>query len=392
MSSVKITGLGALCANGMNKESIFESCANGRSAIGENGLATIPERELAKIFEQTPLNLRGSKCTAISHHALKAALNEAQWSEQETLSAGFIFASTTAQVDQWEKVLPFYRTPDFDIARIKTGVANQSLGTPAIHLAEHFGAKGPMALLASSCSASLQAIAMASEWIRTGKVQRCIVGGTEIHSDLTRVGFSSLRLLSSQNCKPFDKNRNGINLGEGSAFLCLEAADLRATSAHTWGFVAGMGLSTDAHHATSPHPEGLGSQKSMTMALHSANLPAEKIDWVYAHGTGSPANDLAESKAIRAVFQNHTPFVNSTKSAHGHTLGACGALESALGLLAMHKQVILPTPNFEQADAEITLPISARAQESHIRYFLKNSLGFGGINASVIFSKEAGRA
>jgi len=254
-------------------------------------------------------------------------------------------------------------------------------------MAEHFRIRGPMALTTSSCSASLQALATAFLWIRAKKVRRCIVGTTEIHADLTRVGFGSLRLLSKNICSPFDKNRAGINLGEGSAFLCLEDAGLRPQTAG-WGYLSGAGLSTDAYHATSPHPEGKGSQEAMRMALESAKLDPKKIGWVYAHGTGSPANDLAEAKAISQVF-SHKPWVSSTKSSHGHTLAASGALESVLGLLAMKRNEILPTHNYKETDPQISLRITSEKVAQPLDHFLKNSLGFGGINASVIFSKTA---
>jgi 3-oxoacyl-[acyl-carrier-protein] synthase-1 len=228
---------------------------------------------------------------------------------------------------------------------------------------------------------------MATLWIKSGCVRRCIVGATEIQSDLTRVGFGSLRLLAKDTGRPFDKNRLGINLGEAGAFLCLEESSLRTDSA--WGFVRGEGFSTDAFHATSPHPEGRGSQIAMTMALQKAGLSASDIDWIYTHGTGSPANDLAEANAITQVF-THNPFVTSTKASHGHTLGASGALESVLGLMALKENKILPTFSFQEPDPKIPLKIQRQTTAQPFQHFLKNSLGFGGINASVIFSKQRG--
>jgi 3-oxoacyl-(acyl-carrier-protein) synthase len=386
MNAIKVVGLGAACANGVSKEEIFASIRQGSSAVLDSGLAVLNEKQWQILSQETPAEFKDSRCSILNVHSLKAALKEADWSQEQLQETGFIFASTTSQIDQWEKHLPFYKTNGYDLEKIKTSVANQSLGTPALRLAEYFGINGPISLITSSCTASLQAIAMATLWIRTGKVKRCIVGATEIQSDLTRIGFGSLRLLSKENARPFDKTRSGINLGEGSAFLCLEESTLR--SENPWGYITGVGLSTDAHHATSPHPEGLGSQRAIKMALANASVSASEIKWIYAHGTGSPANDLAEAKAIHQIFP-HRPFVTSTKSSHGHTLGASGALESTLGLMAMKEQVVLPTAHFETVDENINLEVPKQSVPQKYQHFLKNSLGFGGINAAVVFSAEA---
>lgn len=390
--SSKIVGLGATCAGGNSKKQIYDACKEARSLIQQDGLSSLTESEWSRLAEKTPKLLRVSKCTLLSFDALTEALMESGWSSEDCNDAGFIFASTTSQIDEWESVLPFYEKHLAGGKSLIGSVSNQSLGTPLLTLADHFGIFGPRALITSSCSSSLQALALAHQWIRSGRVRRCFVGGTEIHSTLTREGFRSLRLLTSIKCKPFDKDRSGINLGEGSAFLCLEKSDLRAD--HGWGFITGSGLSTDAYHPTSPHPEGQGSLLSMKAALTSAGCSVQDISWIYAHGTGSPANDLAESRAIENHFP-HGPWVTSTKSIHGHTLAACGALESVLGLMAMKENIILPTHNHLQPSDDIKINVAPSLQPEsslksrEISHFLKNSLGFGGINASILFSKSA---
>lgn len=385
--SAKVVGLGVVCANGLNKEDIFSSALRSVGAIQNDGLASLSERSWNALKETTPTHLQNSKCMLLSFTALQGALQEAGWGASDLSETAFVFASTTSQIDLWEKHLPFYQSRDCDPERMKSSAGYQSLGEPLLILAKHFGIHGPRAGITSSCSSSLQALAIAFSWIRSQRVKRCIVGGAEINNSLTRLGFNSLRLLSKSNCRPFDKNRNGINLGEGSAFLCLEQVQLR--DENLWGFLTGSGMTTDAYHPTSPHPEGLGSQSSMKAAIEEAKLKSQDIAWVYAHGTGSQANDLSEARAINSVFK-HRPFVSSTKSIHGHTLGACGALESALGLMAMKRSLILPTFNFESEDPEISLNVSASPSERPIEHFLKNSLGFGGINASLVFSREVG--
>ncbi|HRO66389.1 MAG TPA: beta-ketoacyl-[acyl-carrier-protein] synthase family protein, partial [Pseudobdellovibrionaceae bacterium] len=344
MTTTQIPGLGAVCANGLSKETIFESCLQGRSSVGPDGLASLSPADWEQLQKTTPEPFNASRAGQLSFQAAQEALKESRWTPADLRDAGFILASTTSQIDQWERDLPFYRKPEATPSRIQRAISNQSLGTPLLSLARHFGVQGPVAHLASSCSASLQALAMATLWIRSGKVERCLVGGVEIQSDLTRTGFQSLRLLTKGFASPFDKRRAGINLGEGGAFLCLETKGL-SRGAPVWGEIIGVGLSSDAYHATAPHPEGRGSLQAMRMALEMSGRSAPDVDWIYAHGTGSPANDTTEAKAIHALFP-HRPPVTSTKSSHGHTLAACGVLESVLGLMAMGNGKTLPTFNY----------------------------------------------
>ena len=387
MTAVQVSGLGAVCASGLDKNEIFRACSESRSAVGDDGLASLNETQWQSLLALTPEPLRASKNTILGYAALKSALDEAGWTAAQIAESGFVFSSTTSQIDQWENHLPYYKKPDHDKRMISSSVANQSLGTPAIKLMEHFGVKGPLSMVASSCSASLQAVAMGVLMIRAGRVKRVIVGAAEIQSDLTRVGFGSLRLLSKTPCKPFDQGRTGINLGEGSAFLCLEAAPASSNKTSPWGYVTGLGLASDAYHPTAPHPEGQGSRRALEQSLTDARLQAADIDWIYAHGTGSPANDLAESIAI-AKFFPHAPPVTSTKACHGHTLAASGSLEAVIGLVAMKSGTVLPTTNLTERDPKIAANVGARALSKNIKHFAKNSLGFGGINASVIFSRE----
>lgn len=382
-NTVQVSGLGAICANGQSPEAIFDSCLKGESTVNDQGLSVIPPEIFAQLRTKTPKSLNESKCTILSFHSLQQAYKNSGWSEQQLQTAGFIFATTTGKIDLWEKVLNSYDSPTLSTEAFRKAMAHQPLGAPLLELAEHFQIKGPFAQISSSCSASLQAIAMGMKWIESGKIERCIVGTSEIHNDLTRVGFNSLRLLSKNVSTPFDKNRVGINLGEGSAFLFLEKRNDKSS----WGFITGAGLTSDAFHPTSPHPEGRGSFLAMQKAVEMAGLRTEDIDWVYAHGTGSPANDLAESQAVKSMF-SHQPVVTSTKSLHGHTLGACGGIESAIGLVAMKNSVIMQNSYLTVVDPQIHLNLPTIPVKKSFKHFLKNSLGFGGINVSVVFSKD----
>ncbi|MEQ1875940.1 MAG: beta-ketoacyl synthase N-terminal-like domain-containing protein, partial [Bdellovibrionia bacterium] len=218
-----------------------------------------------------------------------------------------------------------------------------------------------------------------------GLVRRCLVGGVEVLSQLTTEGFKSLQLLAENPCKPFDRNRNGINLSEGAAFLCLEASGEKSLAD-----VTGWGYSTDAFHVTSPEPAGRGCFKAMTSALTKAGLDPKDISWVHCHGTGSHANDLAEGPAVRKLFAD-TPAV-STKSIHGHSLAASGALEAVVCVQALLNGRVPATHGLENPDPAIPLRHVRAAEARPARHIVKNTLGFGGNNAALVFSLPRGQA
>ncbi len=384
---VEVVGLSALCSLGVSKERIFHQALNDHLDPFRNGLFSIAPEEFDVLKTSVPERFRASRFDIMTISAMEAALADAQWDDAKIQDCGFVFATTTGEVDRWESVLPSFPECDLSASELSSCIQSQSLGHPIQELRRHFGMKGRFALVASSCSASLQALALALLWIKSGKVHRCLVGSTEIHSDLTRLGFESLRLISKSKCRPFDVNRDGINLGEGGAFLCLERSSPEERSQKSWGYLEGAGLSSDAFHPTAPQPEGLGSIKAMSQALQMAKVTAEEIDWVYAHGTGSPSNDQAEGCAIQSLFR-HRPWITGTKGLHGHMLGASGAIESVLGLMSMRENLILPTYQFETLDPKLELNVADRVLKNSVRAFIKNSLGFGGINAAVVFSRE----
>lgn len=386
MPQVKIVGSEAICGSGLNKTEIFSRCVEQKTAVLENGLAPIDQQRWQFLADYQPdLNLI-SRCSQASFFTLQKALENAHWDTKDTADCGFIFASTTSQIDQWQNSLPFCYSKNLDFDQITEATKYQSLGITLIELQQQFHIHGPSTVIASSCSASLQALSIAYWWIKSGLVKRCIVGTTEVLSDLTINGFNSLRLLTKGPCKPFDLHRSGINLGEASAFLCLEADDLSDRPAQ--GFIAGAGLSTDAYHPTSPDPHGQGSYLAMSQAFQCAQLSVSDLDWVHAHGTGSSANDQAESQALQRLLVNPNTPVTSTKSIHGHTLGACGGLETVLLTESLKHNIALPTAYTQNVDPKIGLNILMKPLEKELNVILKNSLGFGGINCSLVLTKS----
>ena len=213
-------------------------------------------------------------------------------------------------------------------------------------------------------------------------VDAAVVGGVDSLCLTTLYGFNSLGLTSSQACRPFDIARDGISIGEGAAFALLERLPSQLDSQAV--LLLGVGESSDAHHMSSPHPDGLGAQMAMRGALTMAGLDAGAIDYINLHGTATPSNDAAESKAVTALFGGGTPC-SSTKGATGHTLGAAGGVEAVICALALRHGLLPAGLNSQQPDPALTVNYLRENEERPLRRVLSNSFGFGGTNCSLVF-------
>lgn len=360
-----------------------------RVSAGQSGLSEGIGRVERKFYSQEGAD-PSNRALSFSHIAAAEAIRQSTWNPADDSKVGLIVATTTGQLLLWDHVFSILAQGlNLDVGNVQA-FQNQPLSTliGAISLSLPDFKFGPKTLLTSACSASTQAIGVAAMWIRQRRVKRCLVIGVEVLTELTTQGFKSLQLLSSQMAKPFDVTRSGINLSEAGAALCLEAED-QATSAPVLGYVTGFGFSTDAYHMTGPHPEGDGCFRAMRMALESARLKPSDIDWVYAHGTGSQLNDLAEGLAVNRLFRDHAPWVSSTKNLHGHPLAAAGALESAILVKALQERTILRTSSLLEPDPKIHVRHPQENIVGQCDHVLKNTLGFGGTNAAIVISREA---
>jgi 3-oxoacyl-[acyl-carrier-protein] synthase II len=263
-------------------------------------------------------------------------------------------------------------------------IANYTPQKPVMDAQEAFGLSAPCQVIANACASGTNAIGHAFDCIRSGRYKRVLTGGYDALSELVFVGFDSLQASTPERCRPFDSERTGLVLGEGAAVLLLENLDsAQARGAKIVAEIIGYGISTDNHHLTQPNPSGSGPRQAMEGALHSAKVSAEEIDYVNAHGTATPFNDAAEGKAIADLFDGVA--VSSTKGMMGHSLGAAGAIEAIIGILALQNQFLPPNINFRSGDAGLNLHIVANnSQPGNLRTVLSNSFGFGGTNASVI--------
>ena len=258
--------------------------------------------------------------------------------------------------------------------------------------------RGPNHAIVSACSTGANAIGDAYEIIKRGDARMMIAGGSEAPVNPIGVaGFCACRAMTSRNdeptraSRPFDKDRDGFVMGEGAGTLVLEDRDhALARGAKIYCEIVGYGFSADAYHITSPHPEGRGAAKSMNMALRKAGIEPTAIDYINAHGTSTPVGDPMEIEAVKKVFGEHAYklAVSSTKSMHGHTLGAAGAIESLICILAMRDGIMPPTINLENQDTDLGINhVPNVAQKRELNYVLNNSFGFGGHNVSLIMTK-----
>lgn len=321
----------------------------------------------------------GNRAVQFCLAAAAEARAQAGW---ESMSAddGLVLATTTGQYLLWENSFVECAETRTPLEDFRGKFLRQPLSDLALNVRSELGMTGPYSVVTSACTASTQALALATMWIREGRCRRVLVGGVEVLCTLTVEGFRSLQLLSATPSKPFDVKRSGITLAEGAGFLCLEKEGLRSLAK-----VSGFGFSTDGFHMTSPRPDGSGSARAMSRALLSANLKPGDVNWVHAHGTGSPANDVSEAAAIESVFGRDVP-VSSTKGSHGHLLGASGAVETALLVRAMGEGKILGTLGFSEKDPAINVNVIKEDLKIPLKHVVKNTLGFGGANAALVLS------
>jgi len=283
----------------------------------------------------------------------------------------------------------YYRTlrQAGDLRRAPTWIANYPAQKAVIDAQESFGISSPCQVIANACASGTNAIGHAFECVRSGRYQRVLTGGSDALSEMVFVGFDSLQASTPEKCRPFDRHRTGMVLGEGAAIVALENLDsANGRGARILAEIIGYGISTDNFHITQPNPSGIGPRQAMERALANANASAKEVDYINAHGTATVFNDAAEGKAISTLF-NGVP-VSSTKSMMGHSLGAAGAIEAIVCLLALQHQFLPSNINFRESDDDLDLNIVANeARPARVRTVLSNSFGFGGTNASILMRK-----
>ena len=406
---VVITGMGLVTPLGIGVEETWQALCAGRSGVSEissfdaTGYAT---RIAAEVKGFDPVEYlpkkearRTSTFIAYAIAATRMAVEDSGLVIDESnagrvgvytgcgLGGLHILEEVTRIVDKRgpKRVTPFF---------IPMMIGNMAPGMISIH----FGAKGPNASVATACAAGTHAIGDACNLIRHGIADAMIAGGVESTITETAIaGFNAMKALSTRNdepekaSRPFDAGRDGFVIGEGCGIMILETMEAAlARGATIYAEVGGYGMSGDGYHMTSPAPDGDGAVRCMQAAIEDAGLDYASVDYINAHGTSTPLNDLYETRAIKTVFKEHAAnlCVSSTKSMTGHLLGGAGGIEGVFSALAIHRGIIPPTINYETPDDECDLDyVPNKARKKEIDVAMSNSFGFGGTNATLIFKK-----
>ncbi|MGO9012973.1 MAG: beta-ketoacyl-[acyl-carrier-protein] synthase family protein [Bryobacteraceae bacterium] len=395
MRRVAITGLGAICALGRNTAEVAESLRHGRS-----GIAPIESTDTSQLRFRNGAEVRGyshqgyfddRRADFIDRFAQFAviAAREAvtcagiQWTPELRETAAIITGSCVG--GQSTEDVGFQDVYKMGLNRVHPLTIPKTMANAgASHISMEFGITGPSYTISTACSSAGHAIGQAFWMVRSGMTDLALAGGSEAPFSFGILkAWEAMRVVSPETCRPFSKDRRGMVLGEGAAMLVLEpleAALARGATVHAE--IVGFGMSSDACHITQPSAEG--AAKAMRAALRDADLAPEAIGYVNAHGTGTLANDATETAALRAVFGAHTGKlpVSSTKSMHGHALGAAAALECLATVLALRDGVLPPTANYNLPDPECDLDvIPNQARQAQVEWAISNSFAFGGLNA-----------
>lgn len=407
-----ITGMGAITALGNTVDEFWTGIKHGKSGIREISLVSpdgFPCSVSGEIqdFDATDYMDRkeARRMARFSQFAVAAAHQAVKDSgidfEKEDLDRiGVLIGSGSGglpETDQQSEI------------RVKRGVGRMSpyyipmmlVNMAAANISHTFNLTGYTNTCVTACAASTQAIGEAAEVIRRGTADVIVTGGSEAGiCEIGMGGFSTMRALSTWSgdpakaSRPFDKGRDGFAPAEGSGILIIESLEhAKARGAHIYAEVGGWGVSSDAYHLVQPHPEGFGAAKAIKRALDNAGVELDEVDYINAHGTSTPINDAAETKAIKAVFgeQAYKIPVSSTKSMVGHSLGASGALEAIVCINSINDNILHPTINQEESDPDCDLDyIPNVARELEVNITLSNSFGFGGQNACLIIKQFAG--
>ena len=397
---VVVTGAGIVTALGLGWRVNAEGFRSGRTAFRPVTLFDV-SRQRAKIAaeidlppELPPTRLsvnttrRLDRATRMLLHAAHEAWTQAGWEPSDDLP--LVLGTTSGEMSLGEKYLHQAIAAPLRQRRQPTRIVHYQVQQQGLNLASAFGFSGPLTTISNACASGANAIGHAWERLRTGRAEKVLAGGYDMLCQLTFAGFDSLQALSPAACRPFDAQRDGLTLGEGAAILTLETlAHAQNRGAEILGEITGYGAATDTHHLTQPHPEGNAAFAAMTAACASASLSPAQIDYVNAHGTATPHNDATEAAAINRWAGDRVKnlSVSSTKSGIGHSLGAAGAVEAVVCLMALRGQWLPPQTATGTTDPVCRFQIVRQPTDAKIATALSNSFGFGGANASLIFRR-----
>ena len=398
---VGVTGVGVISSLGLNAADFWQALAEGRSGIGpmtlvDPALLRFPNTAEVRGYEpsqhfcnkETDFLDRFAQFGVVA--AREAVLDSGiEWTadlrERGAVVTGSCVGGKTTEDEGFQNLYALKR-PRVNPLTIPRAMENAA----ASHISIENHITGPVYTISTACSSSNHAIGQAFWLVRNGVVDAAITGGSEAPFCLGNLkAWEAMRVVSQDTCRPFSKNRRGMILGEGGAMMVIETLEAaKARGAKIYAEIVGFGMSSDAHHLTQPSMEG--PARAMRGALCDAGIAPEQIGYINAHGTATPANDPTEAGAIHMVFGAHTGSiaVSSTKSMHGHALGAAGAIEAVATILAIRNHLLPPTANFEEPDPQCELDVVPNhARPADPEFALSNSFAFGGLNAVLAFRR-----
>ncbi len=395
-SSIVVLDYDSTCAAGTGMAALRQAITQQTSGLSKNDL---PESELetwvgkVTALDDFTLDKKDIAWTSRNNRLIKLGLEQGTIKNTvESLKerfggnrVGVVMGSSTSSIDRTEEA---YRHLD-DQGQLHDRYKQENVfnpHAPGLFVAHSCGLSGPTITVNTACSSSAKVFATSARWLALNIVDAVLVGGADTLCLSVLHGFHSLQLVSEHPCKPFDQERDGINLGEAAGFAVLVRAEEHATHSSNTIELSGFGESSDAHHMSHPHPDGLGAQLAIEQALTMSELLPSDIGYINLHGTASRANDLIEGNLIAKLFPGST-ISSSTKGWMGHTLGAAGIMESIVAMDTLRTGVIPGTLNLQQVDDEIPLKMSAENRQMSVTHVMSNSFGFGGNNCCLIFSK-----
>lgn len=393
---IVVTGMGIISAIGQTVEENYRALVSHQVGVGTLTLFDSIHKEQIKVGEvkcttaeliqrlDLPEDNNYTRTALLGVYAAKQAVEQAGIQDINAVRTGLISSTSVGGMDFIEQ---YYRSFQTDPVTRKY-VSSQEAGDSTEKIADYLGLQGYVSTISTACSSAANALMMGCRLIKAGKLDRVIVGGTDALSKFTINGFNTLMILSDTDNTPFDQNRKGLNLGEAAAYLVLEREAIAvARNQPILGVVAGYGNANDAYHQTASSEDGEGAFLAMKKALAMAKLEQQQIDYINAHGTATPNNDLSEGRAIQRIFGTAAPVFSSTKPFTGHTLAAAGAIEAVYSILALQHNVVFANLNFQTPMEELTLKPQTETLHKPIHTVMSNSFGFGGNCSTIIFTK-----
>jgi 3-oxoacyl-[acyl-carrier-protein] synthase II len=402
---VVVTGLGLVTSIGSDVATFWEALLAGRSGIRPVGSFDTKDFSVhigGEVLDFSPDGVKSrldltqvGRASQFAIAAATRALKDAGLDPErlDPTRAGVSMGTTSGEPREVETYTDTLLKGDLSAIGPDLVTRYPCSSIPA-SMAAALGFAGPNTMIPTACAAGNYAAANAMEYLRSGAADLMLAGGSDSFSRITYTGFARLGAIAPERCQPFDLNRKGMVPGEGAAVLVLEPADLaERRGARIYAELVGYGLSCDAHHMTASHPEGEGAARAMRAALKDAGLAPGEVDYISAHGTGTPTNDRLETLSIKRVFGEAAPKIpiSSAKSMLGHTMGAASAIETAICALAIERGRVPPTINYETKDPDCDLDyVPNHARDHRVNVAMNNAYAFGGNNASLILKRYEG--